>query len=536
MDQLTRRQFLEFIGRTGVVAAIAPTVGCSTLVKPSLESTFTRLAPTKADDLVLAKGFSYSVLLKSNENISADSAQKFGSNCDFNAFIPLDSSNPVEGYLWTNHEDVNSLLHLGYVDKPGSKKPKEIVSAEMDAVGGSIVRMLKDEGIWKVDKTHPFNRRITAKTPLKFSALRQIDGSNTALGTLGNCAGGVTPWGTVLTCEENFMHFYGDFKSSADKTKVFHEKEDMGWAQYYPRSPMHYGWVVEINPATGEGKKLVALGRFSHEGATCVKAADGRTVVYMGDDANDQCIYKFISDKPNSLETGTLFVASLENKRWMPLVLSAHPKLAEMFYDQTELLCFAREAAKVVGGTPLDRPEDIKQDPITKDIFIALTNNIPKGRPHGSILKISESGSNPLSMEFDYKTWMMGGLESGLSCPDNLAFDKGGNLWITTDRSFNPALKEAYKNFGNNALLFIPMSGPHAGTPIQVASAPMGAEFTGPCFLPNSEALILSVQHPGEDTKDLANLTSDWPDRGKKVPRSSVVLISGPQFLKCVNT
>ena len=80
------------------------------------------------------------------------------------------------------------------------------------------------------------------------------------------------------------------------------------------------------------------------------------------------------------------------------------------------------------------------------------------------------------------------------------------------------------------------MSGPHAGTPIQVASAPVGAEFTGPCFLPNSEALILSVQHPGEDTKDLANLTSDWPDRGKKVPRSSVVIISGPQFLKCVNT
>jgi secreted PhoX family phosphatase len=190
----------------------------------------------------------------------------------------------------------------------------------------------------------------------------------------------------------------------------------------------------------------------------------------------------------------------------------------------------------VIGGTPLDRPEDIEQDPITKDIFVALTNNIPKGRPHGSLLRISESGANPLSMEFDYKTWMAGGPESGISSPDNLAFDKNGNLWVTTDRSLNPALKETYQGFGNNALFFIPMRGPNAGTPIQVASAPVGAEFTGPCFLPGCEALILSVQHPGEGTKDLDNLTSDWPDRNKKPPRSSVIIVRGPQFLKCVNT
>jgi secreted PhoX family phosphatase len=254
----------------------------------------------------------------------------------------------------------------------------------------------------------------------------------------------VTPWGTVLSCEENYHIYYGDFASSKDRKKVFAKPDDdMGWYQHFDRSPLHYGWVVEFNPKTGEGKKLTALGRFAHEGATCVQAANGRTVVYMGDDSVDRCIYKFIADKPGSLDSGTLYVASLEKKTWIPLVLSAHPKLQEKFSDQTELLCFAREASEIIGGTALDRPEDIKQDPITKDMFIALTNNVPQGRPHGSILRISEKSSDPLSLEFSFQTWLAGSPEVGISSPDNLAFDKSGNLWICTDRSKRDAARSS---------------------------------------------------------------------------------------------
>src|SRR5690606_8708599 len=104
------------------------------------------------------------------------------------------------------------------------------------------------------------------------------------------------PWQTVLTCEENYHDFYGEYSYVGDK-KVLNEKTMFGWHKFFNYSPEHYGWVVEVNPFTGEAKKLTGLGRFAHECATTVQAADGRTVVYSGDDKGDECLYKFISDK-----------------------------------------------------------------------------------------------------------------------------------------------------------------------------------------------------------------------------------------------
>jgi secreted PhoX family phosphatase len=538
MDQLSRREFLKFLGRSSVAVGLAPSVltGCSALVKKRFDTQFASIRPSVSDDLVLAEGFQYQVLLKSGDAISADSSQKFGSDCDFNVYIPRDSQNPFDGYLWTNHENINPLLTLEADIKNGEKKTKEQVEREMDWVGGSLVRLFYENSRWQMDPSHPFNLRVTAKTPMRLVAPRAIEGTSTAIGTLGNCAGGLTPWGTVLSCEENFHIYYGDYTSSTDRKKIFAKPDDdMGWHQHFDRSPLHYGWVVEFNPKTGESKKLTSLGRFAHEGATCVQAADGRTVVYMGDDAVDQCIYKFISDKPGSLENGTLYVASLEKKSWIPLSLSLDRKLQEKFKDQTELLCFAREASQIVGGTPLDRPEEIEQDPVTKDLFISLTNNVPKGRPHGSILRISEKAADPLALEFNFQTWLAGSPEVGISSPDNLAFDKSGNLWICTDRSGKLKNKDFYKGLGNNGLFFVPTRGPFAGVAIQVASAPVDAEFTGPCFLPGGEALVLSVQHPGEYSDSLAELTSHWPNKKPNLPQSSVVLITGSQLKKLVN-
>jgi len=86
------------------------------------------------------------------------------------------------------------------------------------------------------------------------------------MGTFQNCSGGVTPWGTVLTCEENYQHCYGECKrGSAERDE---RMGTYGWSKFYENDPTHYGWVVEVDPKSGEAKKLVALGRFCHECAT----------------------------------------------------------------------------------------------------------------------------------------------------------------------------------------------------------------------------------------------------------------------------
>ena len=215
-------------------------------------------------------------------------------------------------------------------------------------------------------------------------------------------------------------------------------------------------------------------------------------------------------------------MANIEKGKWIPLTLD-HPELKKKFKDQLEINTYCRKAAKLVGATPLDRPEDIEVSPINGDIFIALTNNKPAKRPHGSILKISEKGGYSAT-KFKSKTLISGGNQSGFSCPDNLCFDQNGNLWITTDISGSSIGKAPYKKFKNNGLFVIPVSGKNAGEAIQVASAPIDAEFTGPKFSPDGKSLFLSVQHPGEKTVLRSAPTSRWPTG--KTPRPAVIVIS----------
>jgi len=211
----------------------------------------------------------------------------------------------------------------------------------------------------------------------------------------------------------------------------------------------------------------------------------------------------------------------------LPLDITADKKLADKFSDQTELLIRTREAAQLVGGTPQDRPEDIEVDPASGAVFIALTKNLRRGRPYGSILKISERDNNPLALEFTSATHIHGGSGSGIACPDNLAFDPRGNLWVATDIASPLLNRYPYSGFANNGLFFVPMSGPRAGEIFQVASAPVDAELTGTAFAPDGRTLFLSVQHPGETSRDLEHLTSHWPDGGTARPRPSVVTITG---------
>ena len=151
-------------------------------------------------------------------------------------------------------------------------------------------------------------------------------------------------------------------------------------------------------------------------------------------------------------------------------------------------------------------------------------------------LKIIEKDNKHDSLEFEFETLKSGGISTGFSCPDNLLFDKVGNLWFTSDMSASKMNKSAeYLPFKNNGLFVLIRNGIQSGEIIQVASAPIDAEFTGPCFSPDGKTLFLSVQHPGERSSSINNLTSTWPNQ-KGVPKSSVITIEGELIDKLTST
>ncbi|MFQ5448572.1 MAG: PhoX family phosphatase [Saprospiraceae bacterium] len=519
---INRRTFLEFLG-TGVATSLVPglarNLGCS--ATPQLKG----IQPTTRDALVLARGFHYDVLIRWDDPISA--ADTFGFNNDYLAYLPLDENDPDDGLLWVNHEYTDPRFVSGYIGE--TEKNLEQVGKEMYSVGGSIVRIRKINGKWRVQKNDTFNRRFNAFTEIPFNWHAPIAGKTSAIGTLANCAGGVTPWGTILTCEENYHNCFGErnFKTGE---RIMPE-QNYGWQNFYDHPPEHYGWVVEVDPRTGKAQKHVALGRCAHECATVKELPDGRIVVYSGDDAVDQCLYKFISSEPGSLSKGTLYVANTDFGKWMSLDYNESSVLRAKFKNQTEVLIRLREAARYVGGTPLDRPEDVEIHPRNGSVLIALTNNQPKGNYLGSILKVEEEGGYHDALTFKASTYKTGGEETGFACPDNLAFDPAGNLWFTSDISGSQMNKKAeYLPFKNNGLFVVPQNGRLKGKVVRVASAPVHAELTGPWFSPDGSTLFLSVQHPGEYSPSLRQLASHWPGGGDAIPRPAVVAIQGKGF------
>ena len=520
-----RRDFVKFFGGA-LAASQIPMAGVlsSSCTQTSnkkneliIKDGWKAISATAKDDLVLAEGLKAEMLIGWGDPING--TEKFGFNNDYTAFLPLNDSED-EALFWVNHEYPNPLFVSDW------ERSKENAIKEKKEVGGSILHIKKDaSGKWRLVANSKYNKRLDGNSKIPFAANVEIQGRGYGIGTFGNCAGGVTPWGTVLTCEENYHDYYGevDFYSKEKSDSRFK------WEQYWPENhPHHYGWVVEVDLKTGVAKKQTSLGRFAHECATCIKAKDGRTVVYSGDDKNDEFIYKFISDDKDSLDKGKLYVAQLETGNWLSLDINESPILKKKFKNQLDVLIHCREAGKLLGATPCDRPEDFEIQPGTNNVFLTLTNNKPKGNFHGSILKIEETDSNPLSLTFQSSAFAVGGDESGFSCPDNLIFDKSGNLWMVTDISGSAMNKAPYKKFKNNGLFYFPMSGENAGKAFQIASAPVDAELTGLSFSKDKNTLFMSVQHPGEKSKSLQKLTSTWPHESNGLPRPAVVQIQGP--------
>lgn len=494
---LTRRSFLEFVGKSIFLSQPLLSLSHGSIVKPEMRR-FTPLKPQLNDELVFSPEISYYSLIQRGKPIGKN--LNFGDNNDYLAYFPFTKT---EGLLWVNHEFPEMELLL---EEFGSKTiTKEIVEESKKRVGGSFIKIkINADAQFEYIQNDPLNRRLDANTPIPIISKAPILRRSFAIGTLANCAGGVTPWKTLLSCEENYDGFVGEVEFDQFGKRTYIKKSRYGWTKFESFIPEHYGWVVEVNPLTGKSKKLTALGRFCHEGALTVVAKDGRTVVYMGDDRENQFIYKFISKNKNSLDEGELFAADTINGQWLSLDITKSEILQKNFKNQTDVLIQTRKAATLLGATPQDRPEGMALHPQTGEIFISCTTN-KINQPFGKILKLTEAGNNYLSLTFKTTNFMIGSKQFHFACPDNLIFDPQGNLWCTTDTSGKDQNKGPYISMGGNALYVIPTSGNRSGVPIRVGSAPAGAEFTGPIFI-DQNTMMICLQHPGEHM----NQKSQW--------------------------
>ena len=494
---------------------------------PRRTQAFAPLPYTNSDELTLAQGFSWYPLLRMGDVINAQ-GDTAGDCCDYLHFMP--GRNAYQAFLWVNHEYViDTVLYGKPVD--GNSKTKAQVDHEMTLVGGSYVELTKErtkDGAerWKVKPNSVNAFRLSAHTPI---AMVGPAGGRTALGTMANCSGGYTPWGNILTAEENFDVFYG--------TRANGFRSRYGWGKYYKRSELDYGWVVEVDPQTRAARKLTALGRFAHESATVTVAQDKRVVVYMGDDAKGECLYKFISKNKLSgdprkdadlLVEGQLYVANLSRSEWISLSPD-NPDLGrnKKFSVLKNILTYTREAAQLVGGTRLNRPEDIEVDPETGDVYFTLTNFAEAGDPYGSLNLIREKNGDAASLHFEFETFLKGGLRSGVSCPDNLTFGPQNSLWVCTDMSASAMGKTSLERFDRNSMFRVETDASGSVFARHFLQAPRDAELTGPTFLPDGSGLLLSVQHPGESSfsKKGIGYTSHWPDGGESKPVSTVVCV-----------
>lgn len=518
-------------------------------------------------------------------NTAAEQAQQAGMHHDGMAYFPLDGAQ--RGLLALNHEYVDDgLLHSDGVQTWTAEK----VHKSMAAHGVSVIEVQAGAQGWEVVRPSRFARRITASTPMTLSGpaaghpLLQTAADPSGrhvLGTFNNCAHGQTPWGTYLTCEENFVNYFeGPAQPDAHQQRWglkqggsfyrWHEFEPRFDARQHPNEFNRFGWVVEIDPLdpTHTPIKRTALGRAAHEGATVAQTADGRVVVYMGEDARFEYLYKFVSRdavRPGGaaanrdlLDHGTLYVARFNpdgSGDWLPLVHGQGPLTAANGFDSPgTVLIKTRQASDLLGATKMDRPEWTAVDPLTQTVYCTLTNNSLRGQAGqpgvdaanpranntmGQIIRWREQGDlaaqrfrwNHLMLAGDRqlpRAEAQGNLQGDVfGSPDGLWVDPRGVLWIQTDVSTSTLGQGDYANLPNNQML---ACNPETGEVRRFLVGPNGCEITGICTTPDLRALFINIQHPGEPANERSDpaqplKVSRWPD-GQGRPRSATVVIT----------
>ncbi|MBK7989744.1 MAG: PhoX family phosphatase [Comamonadaceae bacterium] len=581
-----------------VVAMMGP-VGYAGTSRPPLG--FTAVPASLRDAVVVPPEYEYHVLYRWGDptgigsslpafrpdasNTADDQALQAGMHHDGMHFFPL-GSDGRRALLVLNHEytDEHQLHADGAAPLTAAK-----VRKSQHAVGVSVIEIERLPSGWRQVLPSGYARRIHARTPMHIagpaagSALLQTaadPSGREVLGTLANCAMGVTPWGTYLTCEENFHGYFGADKSrggtSDAAARRYGTTPGGQWVDWYrfdesfdvlkhPNESHRFGWVVEIDPMDPASTpiKRTALGRKCTESATCTLTRDGRVAVYMGDDARFEFIYKFVSRdrvRPGGyaanrdlLDHGTLYAARFDASgqgAWLELTNGDNGHA-----DQAEVLVHARLGASARGATPMDRPEWVAIHPRTAEVFVSLTNNSQRGAPGrpavdtanprasnlgGHIMRWAEAGADAAATTFTWSHFVLAGdpavpgtdarypspQADAFGAPDGLHFDSAGLLWIQTDMSGQAIGKGTYANLGNNALLCADLA---TGSIKRFLTGPNGSEITGCVVTPDRSTLFVNIQHPGE-TSDSggARANSAWPDGsepGSARPRSAIVAV-----------
>ncbi|WP_282703186.1 PhoX family phosphatase [Streptomyces sp. CC219B] len=606
----------------GAVGAALPSAAAAqehgARTRPPRGLDFTPVAPNTADTVTVPEGFSQQIVIRWGDPVLAGAprfdaraqsasaqAGQFGYNNDYMALLDL-PHRPEQRLLVVNHEYTNEeIMFYGYDPAAPTREQVEIAWA----AHGLTVLVVRED--CRSGQLFPvvgdvLNRRITATTPFVLTGpaagsdlLRTSadPAGRTVLGTLNNCGGGTTPWGTVLSGEENFNQYFANAAAVTDpvakarlaryglptgasgrRWELFDERFDISKE---PNEPNRHGWVVEIDPYDPDStpRKRTALGRFKHEAAEPRITADGRVALYMGDDERFDYLYKYVSKhaykKGRSraarehnmrlLDEGTLYVAKFTGDspaaeidgtgklpadgefdgsgEWIPLASGSASHVPGMTAE--EVYVFTRLAADKVGATKMDRPEDVEPHPHTGRVYVALTNNKDRGatgktgpdeanprtgNKHGHILELDEYRGNAAAKSFRWRLMLVCGdpedpstyfsgfdksKVSPISCPDNVAFDDYGNLWIATDGA---AL--GY----HDGLFAVPVKGAHRGHVQQFLTMPKGAECCGPII--TRDRILVAPQHPGEtDGATAENPGSVWPDGPGSIPRPSVVTV-----------
>lgn len=569
---------------------------------------FKSVPVSTADTLVVPDGYAAEVIAAWGEPVgiagampawrgdashsSAEQALQLGMHHDGIHFYALAGSSS-RGLLVMNHEYTDDgLLHEGGMQPWTVEKVRKSQAAH----GVSVIEVEMLQGRWRMVRPSKYARRYTAHTPFTISgpcaghALMQTaadPAGRSVLGTLNNCASGQTPWGTYLSGEENFIGYFsgGDSPSAHERRwglrpgghgYRWHEHDARFDATAHPNEPNRFGWVVEIDPLDPASTpvKRTALGRAAHEGAWVGVTKDGRAVVYSGEDARFEYLYKFVSRdrvapagkgltqaqaNRSLLDHGTLYVARFDidgRGHWLPLVHGQGPlTAANGFADQGEVLIKTRQASDLLGATKMDRPEWLAIDPHSGWVYCTLTNNSARGAPGqpgvdaanpragnvmGQIIRWHDAG------DFDGRTFewnhlvlagdpanarpeAQGNIEGDLyACPDGIAFDARGLLWIQTDIHAAQLLRGEFRRLGNNALLACDV---RSGQTRRFLTGPMHCEITGCAWTPDGTTMFVNIQHPGETPSDRSdparpNQYSNWPDhRPGGRPRSATVAI-----------
>lgn len=573
----TRRSFIRGIASAGAstVAAVAlertgyldTATALAKAPEPNDFSAFRALAASAADAFEVPEGYRAQVIMGYGDQFANEDGTvlTYGYNNDYLAYFPLNGSD--EGLLFINHEYPAPFFQHG--ERVAANKTAAQVQIEQDSVGNSILHVKRGaDGAWSVVTPSRYNRRITGDSPtLQFTGPLADHPAypgigETASGSLANCSGGITPWGTALSCEENYGDYpgYGWDAARAGTTDYIN-----GNGSNATTAPAKYGWVCEHDPYDPSfvGRKHTALGRFRHENTAFRALPNKPFVLYMGDDVNNGGVYKFVSELPfrpgrreenlRILTAGKLYIA-----HWAPQSRRTFDAPGGNLTSPTSGTGYWREVtedelvdtnvriAANVGAAEFqlhyatNRPEDVEVDE-DGTVYIALTNNSTANDTHGSIRRLHEHGNDPTavgqSAQFTWEDYAAGGPsgraeagEQGFSSPDNLTFDKAGNLWVVTDISSaslnNPNTPTGQQNLyhRNNAVFMLPRTGPNAGVAFRFANMPLEAEATGPYFTPDEQTLFINVQHPGEETHaltktpvfgDFSTYTSYWPKGNK---------------------